>query len=183
MTGSPEASPTMPLDDQHSREAFVDAEYEGVFAWLTWLCGSRDTGADLTQDTFAAFWASLQHKDIREPRVWLYRIARNRWRKWCRDSRRHEPGDGTEALASSLLAPDDSAERSEFVRAATDALAALPRPDREAIALRYWGDLDHRRIGQVLGIPTSLARWRVHRARARLREAMKHVVTPTGGAS
>ncbi|MHC5004179.1 MAG: RNA polymerase sigma factor [Planctomycetota bacterium] len=172
----------MTLRDETSREAFVDEHYERLYAWLWWLSGSPETAADLVQETFAGFWVSLDRIDVRRPRVWLYRIARNRWRKWCRDSaRRRSVAADPDALLDSEPDPAESTDRAELARAAVAAVAALPPLYREAMTLRYWADLPYDEIGRVVGIPASLARWRVHRGRHLVRDAVERSTGTMGG--
>src|SRR5207253_9654939 len=45
--------------DRKAGEAFVDAHYRGVYGFFLWLTNDRDAAADLTQETFAAFWETL----------------------------------------------------------------------------------------------------------------------------
>ena len=63
--------------------------------------------------------------------------------------------------------PDETARRIT-VRAA---LAQLDPRDRELVALRFHGGLDHNEIAGVLGISPTNASTRLHRALTRLREA------------
>jgi RNA polymerase sigma-70 factor (ECF subfamily) len=52
------------------------------------------------------------------------------------------------------------------------AIAALSGGDREVIRGRYWDDLDYRQLGRLLHVPEGTARVRLHRALARLRDAL-----------
>ena len=51
--------PDHDLGDRTSREVFVQASYAELFHWFCRLTGSPDRSADLTQETFAAFWGAL----------------------------------------------------------------------------------------------------------------------------
>jgi RNA polymerase sigma-70 factor (ECF subfamily) len=166
--------------DRRADEAFVRAHYRGVFRLLMWLTRSPETAADLTQETFAAFWQSRSahtFADDRAARAWLYGIARNRWRKRCRDA-----GPPVECLDEAVgtldAAPGPDAcflQKLEWERVSA-AVADLPTDYREALVLRVWGELSYGQIAAALEIAEGLARWRVHRARALLRAALE-----TGG--
>lgn len=155
-------------------EAFVDANYQRLHAWFRWLTGRRETAADLTQESFAAFWSSLSRVRVREPRVWLYRIARNQWRKWCRTAAR--PSE-RELLASAAARHDQDPHaglvEAELAATVSRFVLQLPPHYRETVVLRYWSDLSHKQIAGVLGIPGPLARWRIHHACKLLRERMR----------
>jgi len=55
---------------------------------------------------------------------------------------------------------------------AARAIAGLSGLDRELVRGRYWDDLDYRQLGGRLHISEGTARVRLHRALARLRQAL-----------
>ncbi|MBM3458862.1 MAG: sigma-70 family RNA polymerase sigma factor [Armatimonadetes bacterium] len=158
-------------------EAFVDAHYQGVYRFFRWLTYDRDVAEDLTQETFLGFWNSLDRLERpteADLQAWLYGIARNRWRKRLRGCRkatlyleaaeqRPDPAPGPEELA--LV----SWEQEEVARA----VAGVPPEYREALVLRVFQELSYAQIADMLGIREGLARWRVHRARLWLRQALQ----------
>jgi RNA polymerase sigma-70 factor (ECF subfamily) len=151
---------------------FVRDEYAGVYRWLYRLTGRPDEAADLTQESFVAFWESLGRERPRvSPRTWLYAIARNQWRKHCRD-RQPEQAEAVGEIEAAAPAGWMPAEREEFTAAVTAALARLSPELREAFSLRLWHEFDYGQIGAVLGISPSLARWRCYRARQLVRQRL-----------
>jgi RNA polymerase sigma factor (sigma-70 family) len=164
--------------DRKAYEAFVETHYRGVYRFFLWLTNDPDASFDLTQETFAAFWESTaqpgrQGQPGLDLKAWLYGIARNRWRKRCRDGCRDlvsleealdvpDPTPGPEAEAVAGL------EAGRVARA----VAELPADLREALVLRVFEELAYSQIAAALGIREGLARWRVHRARLALRAAL-----------
>ena len=70
------------LDNPIAREAFVRECYSELFHWFCRLTGSADRAADLTQESFVAFWQAQERMpEGVSPRTWLYSIGRNLWRK------------------------------------------------------------------------------------------------------
>jgi hypothetical protein len=59
------------------------------------------------------------------------------------------------------------------------AVRELPESERKVILLFYVGDLSHQRIADVLGLPVSTVKSRLHEARVRL----KRIMWPLGDAS
>jgi RNA polymerase sigma-70 factor (ECF subfamily) len=166
-------------------ETFVDSHYAGVFRFFVWLTGGTEAAADLTQETFACFWESLETlggERAPDLKAWLYGIARNRWRKRCRD--RH-PGaaDLQEAAAvpDAAPGPEALAVRGMEAAAVIRAVADLPAEYREALALRVFEELSYGQIAAALGISEGLARWRVHRARSWLCAALQPECAPSEG--
>ncbi len=161
--------------ERDAREAcarFVHEEYGGVYRWLYRLTGRSDEAADLTQEAFTAFWASfVRRKRHVSMRTWLYAIARNQWRKRCRD---RKPVRNCEL--EQIAAPRSAwtpAECEEFTAAVTAILAGLSEELREAFSLRFWHDFDYAQIAAVQGTNAALARWRCFRARQIVRARLK----------
>jgi RNA polymerase sigma-70 factor, ECF subfamily len=165
---------------REEREAVVDAHYRGVYRLLLWLTNDPDAAADLTQETFAAFWESTARQApaaVPDLKAWLYGIARNRWRKRCRDARAAR-AESIEAEAARELpdqapGPEVLALAEAEAETVTTAFAALPADYREALALRVFEELGYAEIAALLGISEGLARWRAHRGRLLLRAALR----------
>jgi RNA polymerase sigma-70 factor, ECF subfamily len=163
-------SNTAPAGVLHCRDtAFVAQTYPRVFAWFFSQTRNRDWAADLTQETFAAYWLSLRRRSVEQPVVWLFRIARNQWRLALRRRirlRREAPLETD--LSGRLAAPageSSCGELREFV-------LNLPSALRDAIVLRYWCELSPAEVARVQGRPAALIRWRLHRARRLLHERL-----------
>lgn len=159
--------------DRAAREEFVRASYTVLFRWFCRLSGSSDRAADLTQETFAAFWGSLERIPGNvSPRTWLYAIGRNLWRKQLRRRKTQEPIVPELALAADDPPPAQSAEEREFLEMAGRAVRALPDDLREAFTLRFWDEFGYEEIGEIQGVSAGLARWRYFAARRRLHEML-----------
>lgn len=157
-------------------EAFVDQHYTQVFRFFQWLTADREAAADLTQETFAAFWESVARKDpatVPDLKAWLFGIARNRWRKRLRD--RPPTWEGLEAcleLVDGAPGPEACALTSLDTGELLRAVSELPPDFREALVLRVFQELEYDQIAETLGISGVLARWRVHQGRQRLRSRL-----------
>jgi RNA polymerase sigma-70 factor (ECF subfamily) len=156
------------LGDRESREAFVRANYVGLYRWFHRLVDSPDRAADLTQESFAAFWESLDRmRGDASPRTWLYAIGRNLWRKQMRDARAFV-AERVESLVDGEPSAERLAEDGEFREAAERAVRELPADLREAFVLRFWHEFEYDEIGAIQGVTAGLARWRFFAARRRL---------------
>ena len=140
------------LGDRAAREAFVRAAYAGLFRWFCRLVGSADLAADLTQETFTAFWTSLDRiRGEVSPRTWLYAIGRNLWRKHRRGARTFVPAP-VDGLPDASPSAERLAEEREFRDAAEQAVRELPDDLREAFTLRFWHEFDYDEIGAIQGV-------------------------------
>lgn len=161
-------------------EAFVDAHYASVYRFFRWLTNDPDASADLTQESFAGFWASLPRLDRERAgdlKAWLYGIARNRWRKRCRTEYAEgrpllQPLDAAVETRDPAAGPEEAALAEWDAERVAQAVAGLPPDYREAFVLRVFQDLPYPQIAELLGIREGLARWRVHQGRIRVRRAL-----------
>ena len=171
---------TLTVGDRTACERFVQDEYAGLYHWFQWLTNCPHRAADLTQETFVAFWASLARKTPdTSPRTWLFAIGRNQWRKDCRDRKSHASNgdefddDLVDQISDSGPSPHEIAEHREFAAALEAEVAKLPDDLREVLTLRLWQEFDYDDIAAVQGIKPELARWRFSRARQILRARLK----------
>jgi len=162
--------------DRLASERFVREHYADLYGWFLWLTNCPHRAADLTQDTFVAFWESLRRTTPdTSAKTWLYSIGRNRFRKDCRDRRPHDTA-GDAALDDEIApmqTPLEVAEHREFAAALEAEVARLPEDFREVFTLRLWQEFDYEEIAATQGISRELARWRFFRARQIIRSRLK----------
>ncbi len=141
---------------------------------------------DLTAATFGAALASLgRYREQDQFSAWLFTIARHVLIDFRRRQRRlgaltapqptDTAGDETPlgTLADSGLTPEGCAVQADEASRLHRLLAALPRDQREAVTLRYFGDLRPAEIGVVLERGDGAVRTLLHRALDRLRRAYR----------
>ena len=147
---------------------------------------------DLAQETFLAAWRSIgQVDDPRGFRTWLLSVARtvaaDDYRRQNRKKRRAASGvapygadqggrghRGVDQQPDPAPPPDESAEREESLRRATDALKALPDEYGLPLTLRYIAGADYDTIGRQLGLSNGSLRGLLSRGLAKLRERLKN---------
>ena len=120
---------------------------------------------DLTQETLIAAYLSLPR--LRDPErfgVWLYGIARNLVRVWYRRRARTPTLDGghlLEKLADgSQRAPEERIDQQERLARIRQAVQELSSGNRQAVTLRYWGDMSYAEISAALDVPVSTVKSR-----------------------
>lgn len=156
-------------------EDFVREHYQGVFRWFQWLANDIDRATDLTQETFFNFFDSLRRTTpSTSPKIWLFSIGRNVWRKHCRQKQRRKQEEAPpDDLPSGELNPYRNAEQQEFARSLQKEVENLPEDYREVFTLRVWQEMDYEEIADIQGISRDLARWRFFRARQMIQVQMK----------
>lgn len=126
-------------------------------AWL--LVGSRAVAEELVHD---AFLAVLQRwETIDNPGGYLRQSVVNLCLSWQRRrSREHD-------VLAKVGEPPPTGDPA--VDTMWDAIRRLPPDRRAVVVLRYWADLPHQEIAEILGCPTGTVRSRLHKALIELR--------------
>ena len=162
--------PPMPAEREATFNALFDAHFDAVLAYARRRTAQLSDAEDLAAETFTVAWRRLDDlPPRREDRLpWLYGVARRLLANQRRaTSRRLRLVDRLRA-ALSWPPPPPAADIGS-------ALVTLPSRDQEVLRLVAWEGLTHAEAGAVLGISPNAVAIRVHRARERLRRAMKGV--------
>jgi RNA polymerase sigma-70 factor, ECF subfamily len=162
---------------QGDQDAFASLIKQfGDVAWRTaWvLTGSNTLAEDAVQEAWLEAWQNLHRYDNTRPfRPWLLAIVAHRAHRLTRRLYRH--ADVTAIDEILLPAIDDVAEQylhEEFDLEIRQAIATLPREQREIVDLRYFAELDLAEIADVLNIPVGTVKSRLHRALQLLRSRL-----------
>lgn len=133
------------------------------------LLGSQSEAEDALQETLCAALDGLEKfRGEGTLRAWLYAIARRRCARLL--SERSRERDAKRALSSAEApAAAPAGERLSMARRARLLLDEIKPTEREALVLRFAGDLSFRELAQACNIDEAAARKRVSRGLARLR--------------
>jgi RNA polymerase sigma-70 factor (ECF subfamily) len=136
------------------------------------LLGSQSEAEDALQETLVAALDGLgQFRGEGSLRAWLSSIARRRCaRQLTARSREQDAHHALSQVASESATPPS--ERSALARRARTLLAEIKPTEREALVLRFAGELSFREVGQACDIDEAAARKRVSRGLGRLRALM-----------
>jgi RNA polymerase sigma factor (sigma-70 family) len=166
---------TRPADEQERsrfERLYVETRTE-LLAYILRRSPGPEDAADLLAETYSIAWRRLDAiPDGEEARLWLFGIARKLLLKGASKAKTRQAL--VERLAGELRVTGPSYravedERSGLLRAA---LASLSIREREVVMLASWEGLAPREIAAVLGVPASVVRVRLHRARKRLKRAL-----------
>ena len=164
--------------DEHALRLLYDRYSALVFTLALRKLGDRGLAEEVLQDVFFRCWIQAQsyRADAGSVASWLFGITRNR----CIDVRRSRQGQARERERGELPAPDtlnepgrpDDAEVVALQLTVRAALDALSEPQRQAIALAYYGDLSQAEIARRLGEPLGTVKTRMRAALERLRRTL-----------
>ncbi|MDQ6523252.1 sigma-70 family RNA polymerase sigma factor [Nocardioides sp. LHD-245] len=145
------------------------AHFDAVLGFALRRTDRPEDAADVTADTFLVAWRRLAHVPRGDgTRPWLYGVAR-------RTLANHRRGEGRRTALGERLrgqlahAVADLADEAVHRADVTAAMKRLSARDEEVLQLHLWEGLAPREIAEVLGLPATVVRPRLSRARSRLR--------------
>jgi RNA polymerase sigma-70 factor, ECF subfamily len=151
-------------------ERLYSEHAQQLFGFLAYRTGNPVLAEDLVADTFERVLTARKPFDPRRAseKTWIYTIALNRLRDVMRQG-------AAEQRALAKLSVDgrngngrNGLESAELRHVILAALGTLSDEEREALSLRYGGDLSLKEIAQVIGKPRSTVEGRLY-------NGLKHV--------
>jgi RNA polymerase sigma-70 factor (ECF subfamily) len=154
-------------DDEFER--LYSAHAEALLAFLVYRTGDRALAEDAVADTFERLLRTRVRFDPRKSseKTWIYTIALNIVRDQARRAAAETRALGrATAPGPAYHQPFGDIEDRDELRSA---LAALSHDEREAVALRFGGELAIPEVARVLGTSRATAHGRVYRALEKMR--------------
>ncbi len=163
-----------------------DAYRRRIYLYLCRMVGEGEA-EDLTQEVFAR--ASRALKTFRgesQLSTWLYRIATNAALDRLRRRSRTEEAMPLDAAGQpedadfrtgEVRSLDEQVIRREMNDCIRDVISTLPEPYRTVIVLSELEGFRGEEMAEILGLSLEAAKIRLHRARAKLREALSERCT------
>jgi RNA polymerase sigma-70 factor (ECF subfamily) len=147
---------------------FCAAEYPRLLGTLTLYCNDRAVAEELAQEALARVcvsWSKVRRMDA--PGAWVNRVAINlansHFRRKGAERRAREK---LEARADRSLRFDDH----DLEMVLRRAVAELPKRQRAALVLRYFGDMSVSSTAEALGMPEGTVKRLTYDAIAALRK-------------
>jgi RNA polymerase sigma factor (sigma-70 family) len=175
------ARPACGQDDSGHHGAVRGDRFEQLFeehagpllGFLVYRTGDRQLAEDIVGETFERVLRARRPFDPRRAseKTWLYTIALN-----C--LRDHTRRDAAEARALDRAVPVTAGETASPLEELEErdvlkrALATLSDEEREAVALRYGGDLTLPEVAKLTGERLTTVEGRVYRALRKLRDTL-----------
>jgi RNA polymerase sigma-70 factor (ECF subfamily) len=159
---------------QRDRAAFAplyERYVDQIFAYAHTLTRNRELAEDVTAATFAKAIEDLPRFEWRGVpySAWLYRVASNLVARQARrpawvDIDTHQPIDH--------LTPEVIAEQRDREATVRSAVALLPDDQRQAVLLRFGGELRNREIAEIMGRSEGAVKLLTFRAMTALRKQL-----------
>jgi RNA polymerase sigma-70 factor (ECF subfamily) len=164
---------------QGDRQAFavlVGRHSAEIYNLAYRLTRHRELAADVAQETWIRTWRGLENfRGDAAFGTWVYRITVNTAATAKRKQLRHQTtdlDDAPEPEAPDSALPDRGVDQAELRQRIGRALRSLPPGLRAVVVMKDVHGWSHREIAAALGISTTAAKVRLHRAHQRLQRRL-----------
>ena len=149
-----------------------------VYALCTHMAPNEQDAEDLTQEIFVQAFRNVGTFRAESAfSTWLYRIAANRCLAEARKRRPAFSSLETVAQKNMPIArtanPEEQLIKKELVKRAEEAISGLPESMRLVFVLGTQVGMPYREIGEILSCSEDAVKVRIHRARKRVRDALR----------
>jgi RNA polymerase sigma-70 factor, ECF subfamily len=170
--------------DRAAFSELVDLYKDKVYHISYRMLGNRQEAEDVAQETFLRVYANLDNYDPQYKfSTWIYRIASNLSIDAIRKRKKNlsldaeiTGADGAvwhDRLADAGKGPEEELLTDELQEEVQGAIMGLNPKYRAVMLLRYIEDLSLQEISDVVGLPISTIKTRIHRGREALRKKLR----------
>ena len=159
--------------DKRESETRIEEVFRTIYSYCVVRTASREDAEDLAQDIFLELTKALPNlRDEQAFYGFMWSVAGNVYKQWCRKERRSQTFELTEDIPSEkdkYLEITD--EDSEYQRLRLE-LALLSKKYRDATVLYYVEEKSCAKIAQILNISESMVKYLLFKSRKLLKEGM-----------
>jgi len=156
--------------EQQAFTTLIRRYERSLVALIRHRLGAVDAVQDVLQETLVHAWVSLRARQPRDPRAWLYQVARNRCSDYLRaEGRRETPIDdgALEVMVDRLGVADVRGRR--LIDEVVETFETLPEPERQALQSFYVEGFTIREIAARHRSPPGTIKRRLSQGRDRVR--------------
>jgi RNA polymerase sigma-70 factor, ECF subfamily len=167
--------------NQDAIEIFVRQYETDVFRLALSILGDPAEATEVMQETFlSALRALPSYQEKQSLKAWLYTIALNHSRSYLRKRKVIERLKTTltsifQTETQKQTSPEDTVIQNEKEAALWRSLNGLDERHRIVVILRYFHELSVTEISDILSVNEGTIHSRLHTAREKLRDALKHL--------
>ena len=168
--------------------AFEDAvlpHLDAAYNLARWLTRNTQDAEDVVQEAYLRAFRFFSGFHGGNARTWLLTIVRNTCYSWLEKNRSHEAAAAFDEQVHTDVVESQDPEtlflRKADAQSLQQALEELPTTFREVLVLVEMEGLSYKQVAEMLGIPIGTVMSRLTRARHRLRESLRTVISSHAG--
>ncbi|MGN7386315.1 RNA polymerase sigma factor [Sporosarcina sp. SAFN-015] len=161
--------------DKQAYAHIINKYKNQLYATILRMTKNPQDAQDFVQDAFIKVYRNLDKYDASGSfSGWIYRVAINH----CMDEFRKKRYSMTQIVIDEERVVEPNHPELVFLkkeksRQLERLIATLPEDERLIILLRYVNEISYEEIGEVMEVPTSTVRNKLHRAKKKMRETVK----------
>ena len=162
--------------DADAFEVLYDEYHRLVYGLAVRVLSDAAAAEDVTQAVFLKIWSDPELFRGGNFGAWIARVARNRAFDVLRSRTAHAESALSQALPIDEALEDTAMARLDGERV-REALAGLPREQREPIELGFFGGASQEQIARQTGLPLGTVKTRIRTGLRKLRTVLTGAVT------
>ena len=173
--------------DTHALDELYQRYGRPAYSLARRICADEGIAEDVVQEVFLVVWRDPSRYDPSRGTVasWLMTLVHHKSVDAVRREatrRRHHPPtqDPGEQVSTAVPSADRAALGSVIAEQVRAALGRLPREQRQALGLAYYGGYTQREVAGLTGVPIGTVKSRMFAGVARLRVLLGPVLGTTG---
>ena len=158
--------------ERAAMHAFYERYRRRVFALIARICGAQDA-EELSQEVFLRAFRGLEKfRGDAQLSTWMYRLAVNAALSHATRAQARARRSVSDEVLEEVAAPMETAGDPRLRERLVAAMEALPPGYRAVLVLHDVEGLQHEEIAQILGCRVGTSKSQLHKARAKMREAL-----------
>lgn len=150
--------------------------FKDVYFYVRSMTTEVNVAEEIAQEAFAKALKSIDSYDgSKDIRAWLFTIAKNTYRTYCKKQRIYISESGLEQQPNPDSYFTEQIEDEERAFQIHRYLHGMKEPYKEVFSLRVFGELSFEKIGMIFGKSSGWARVTYHRARKQIIEYMEEL--------
>jgi RNA polymerase sigma-70 factor (ECF subfamily) len=145
---------------------------DSLLLYATTLLGDRAAAEDVLQNVFVRLLSTESRPPVESEGAYLFRAVRNESLNAMR-SRRTAARAVERLFRDTYDDPRDTLELADLGRRVSRILQEIPEEEREAVALKIWGDLSFPEAAEVAGVSEKTFEHRYYRGLEAIKQKVK----------
>jgi len=153
--------------DSVAFEELYDDLKTPIYTIIYRIVWDKTASEDIMQEVFVKLYLSPPNNTIKNPRAYIFQMARNMAIDNMRKHQRHVPLD--DVVDTLHYQPSDSFHYDIDIE---NALKAIPAQECQIVTLHIIGELKFREIAEVMKIPLGTVLWKYQKALGKLKRVL-----------
>lgn len=161
-------------------ESLYDKYVDELFGFCVSKVRHREEAIDIVQEVFIRFWSLIEKgEELRNPRALLYAMVRNKIIDYYRSVTLQRVFPLTDEFSEQLADPKSFDLDELDLKLVLQTINTLDDPSRELLLYKFIDGMNHKQIGDILGLTENTVAQKISRSLKALRKKLATQETTT----